>query len=954
MARFFDIDLMEPMNDIFTEKGLVYCSKNGEFVCTLENNSKLVIRRVENGEWLGDVDFDVYDIGHVYLSTKYAVITLRKASSPLIIDLCACKLITVMSYQTSFCCISSDDKVLLVHSQKLLHYHSLPDLKRLISIEYKEIPELVVFDKKNTRIFVVSKNTKELICFSLILEKKICKEKSIFQDSSIIDIKIASNDQTLLVCCLYCIYVVDLKNDEFKISFQFDSTSIEKAFKLTSTPRTASTSSASSLSTNGSNFNNRNVFTGFGFTLNCQIIYATFYTNLICFDASTGKIKRIFQATLAANRILKSFSSYISDTIVSLLDDGTVLVWNLENIDIQLKFEDMKMFSDQVSDCLLPQTPFDSVNNSKIAISYTKVSPDLHVHNLEDGFTLKSLLKTHYNEEKDDPLTITVKLIVSDDNLSYICIVYDVEDFVGKNNDHESDFIKRVCSIINTNSEEYKVIETFSYLIKNESRFEIKAQFFTKSTGNVKETFLLIHTISCINDFDAFNKLPLDWTDFETNVQVYGPFKEIARRGITEKLTLFDEFQIKGECLQEDFIITKDYYYAALMQECNKLYDKLEPSKIKAKSYSISLKIYEPFENKTPKSPVQIFDLNEFLDIDSYSEGNTYLDMREINNGHLLLVYSKEGALSSEAKAKNKNPFRKIITTFEYDYKRFRFNRDIKTNKGAIIYNPVNNQVVKHYSSFLNDLSNVERLVCSNNYIVDHFFNIFNLRDGKIFKKINITSTLLDFTWTRFMLDARYLICVSIDKTKVFIIRCYDSCIVSSFRINDVISCLRLGESDRTLILGTINGNVLGFKLLIDLEFNEAISTFSGNYRLNKKKKSDDEQISITIPKSNQQLRVYSVRSKVTNDQSNIDNDRKRLSYSAHAHRLLKARETYSSMDTSSQFTSSSMSMYNNSIETFNGSSYHSGIAKYHLYNITTGIKHSNLRNTSTRACIIS
>ena len=98
----------------------MYCSKNGEFACTIEKNSRLIIKRIENGELYGIVNFEMCDIGHVHVSLNYFTITLKKGPSPLVIDLKESKLLKTLPYHTCFCCISPDDKVLIIHSENLL------------------------------------------------------------------------------------------------------------------------------------------------------------------------------------------------------------------------------------------------------------------------------------------------------------------------------------------------------------------------------------------------------------------------------------------------------------------------------------------------------------------------------------------------------------------------------------------------------------------------------------------------------------------------------------------------------------------------------------------------------------------------------------------------------------------------------------------------------------------
>jgi len=307
------------------------------------------------------------------MSTKYATITLRKSPSPLIIDLNACKLLKTMPYQTYYSCISPDDKVVLIHSENYINYFLLPSLERVIRLESYEIPELTVFCKNNTKIFVLARGTKQVTYYNLNLEKKSQKVSQILQDRHIMDMKASFDESFLLVCSLYSIYIVNIKNKDAEILFILKASDMDRFFNLSdeiniltldsfnTTSKVESSSAGSSslsmasineimpASENLMKTNVKNVFTGFGSISKSNIIYATIYTYLVCYSGETGEILRFFQSTLSANRIIRSYSSSCSDTLVSVLDNDKILVWNLKSVELKdMRFDDTKIHNDSV------------------------------------------------------------------------------------------------------------------------------------------------------------------------------------------------------------------------------------------------------------------------------------------------------------------------------------------------------------------------------------------------------------------------------------------------------------------------------------------------------------------------------------------------------------------------------------------------------------------------------
>ena len=455
------------------------------------------------------------------------------------------------------------------------------------------------------------------------------------------------------------------------------------------------------------------------------------------------------------------------------------------------------------------------------------------------------------------------------------------------------------------------------------SRFTIQANFLNNS---VKDLFLVLKIVSCINDIDPYNVKELDWTDFETSIKVFGPFNTKSL-----SLSLYDEFKMFGEALNESICLTGDNYFGSIMQECNKLYDKQELNVVKAKRYDINFNLCDLFDKNKESSKVQLFSLNEFLTYEETISGKyTYIDLRALQNNNFLIIYSKQGFCSGE----NTNKLRH----YEYDYSCYKFNRDIKTTKGAIIYDPRTNKVIKQLKDIFMKETNVESLLfCNQGYALDNLWNLYSINTGQLIHKIQTNPIVkLNFSFTQFILGGRYFLTTSEDTKMVYVIRCYDSFIVASIRIDDCINCLKTGDSDRIILVGTKNGHIIGSIFLIDLEFDDAIKNYVGFCRVQSKRVKALKKSTSKVGKIDSEEVVVS--------KENLNHDLKRAIHSAHAHRQLRSKE--------SLLSASSFIGQNSSVNIFNNaaSDFHIGIAKTNLTRITSGIKNSPI---STRACQI-
>lgn len=812
-------------------------------------------------------------------------------------------MIKTLPYPTCFCALSPDDTVIVVHSETSLNYHSIPSFDRLITLDSPEIPEKILFVDKNRRLFVLSKDTKQITYFKLILEKKIKTSEHVLQDPNIFDMIISKDESMLIVCALYCVYVIDIKT-ALNIKFKINLNEVESYINLD--PKLTDDSLASF------NLNKpqpKNTFTGFGCTSNQAVVYATMYTYLVCYDAHSGQLLRVFLSTLSANRIIKSISSRLEDLVVSLLDNGKILVWNLEAIVYKdIRFEDQKIFNSKIDACYLPQISHNSNKNSNLCLAYSRAYPDAKTLQSKHNFHSKSVVKACYYEKNDNPFTSQIKLANLDDNGKFCFLVVDVDDFNGKKYPEEEGFYKKICSIIDLGNEN-RVVDEFSYVARKNSRLEIKAKFITKKTGSMEEVYLVIKQVSCLNDFDAFSGQNLDWTEFETCVKIMGPVNSHV-----SKVELFDEFKLNGDSLEENFCINKNFIFASLIQECSKLYDKQIAGLVKAKRVDVHLDLYDLFESKEKQLKVQIFSLSEFLTSEENSGGkNVFIDIRVLGDENFFLVYSKNGYGKEDS------------NNFEFDLESLKFKRNIQGPKAALIYNPHSNQVIKKFSSIFSPEIDIDRVIFSQgDFVMDNQLNLYDLKNNNLVKNFLSISTKFDFSFVRFISNGRYFLTCTPERKKILLIRCYDSALVASVRLADVVSCLSIGENERTILIGTENGYVLPLKLVIDLENNEAINSYIKFYR------NAQDYISPSI-------------SSFDSKSADLKNDLKRVSHSAHAHRALKTAES------KQVFLTRQSSYFSSNYSKFE-SDFHSGLSKLNLTQISSGIKQTS---SPSRACII-
>jgi hypothetical protein len=160
------------------------------------------------------IDLDLNEISSLTMYAKHALINFRKAPSPLLIHLQNCKILELFPYQTSFSCLSPDETVVLIHSNADLHYHTNTalGLDRKLVMPCPEIPHSAVFTRQNTSVFLLLRDTRQLVLYTVDLAKSAWKSQYVLQDRDIQEVQSSPDESWLLVRALTAIYVVDTQS----------------------------------------------------------------------------------------------------------------------------------------------------------------------------------------------------------------------------------------------------------------------------------------------------------------------------------------------------------------------------------------------------------------------------------------------------------------------------------------------------------------------------------------------------------------------------------------------------------------------------------------------------------------------------------------------------------------------------------------------------------------------
>lgn len=467
-------------------------------------------------------------------------------------------------------------------------------------------------------------------------------------------------------------------------------------------------------------------------------------------------------------------------------------------------------------------------------------------------------------------------------------------NYRGKLLNEESDFVKRQCLLFDLKANDRR-IELVSFIVRKNSSFRIQPRF----VGHDQRTYLILKIVSSLSDFDPyFSMTELDWTGFEGVVKVFGPIEVNSC-----DVHLYKEIKLAGEALENELCITNSNVFASLTHECAKLMDDEQMNVIRARRFSVHLNVSPIFGATTN---MQRYTLSEFLSNDECASRSQFLDLRLFQNDLLFITYSKDA----------------VSNSFTYDYREFKFKRDARCQKAAFVYDPLRKVVVRRLINVFFDETNIETVVFSDLFALDHAWNVFSLKTGACELNMRQRSLTCDHSLAHFLMQGRYLVSYSKTNTRLYVLRTSDSFVVASCKLSDDVTTLGVGEADRTILIGTQSGRVVGFKLVVDLEQTQSIDVYIKFYRTGRGCESDLRRANSDAPRTG------------------LQSDLRRIAHSALEYRQLKSREQVYSRLSGSKCSHSS-----------NGAgSVQNGVAKANLNTLSVGIRYAN---SHTRACII-
>ncbi len=303
--QIWDVSQGEPKHSLELPAGSnVYPTLNGTFINLIKDNKYLQTFRLDSGELYGEVAFGHGNIGCIAVGNKYVAIAFREAPGPCILDIEARIMLHKMSFQSTTVVISDDDRYILCNSGQIITLHELPLLERKCVIQCKDIPTKIVFTKSNYKFYVMFRS-KEVQCMDINPTNRKAKTTSLLQDIEMKDFVLSYMQNMLLVRAARCIYVYDTNKNKMM-------------HRIVRMPP-------------GVFLEQLSIYKEARFTKDDKFIVAARHTYMGVWFSETGEPVRLLQSVVSP--IEKIFTSNIVNKAITLLEDNSIQVWNLDNVE---------------------------------------------------------------------------------------------------------------------------------------------------------------------------------------------------------------------------------------------------------------------------------------------------------------------------------------------------------------------------------------------------------------------------------------------------------------------------------------------------------------------------------------------------------------------------------------------------------------------------------------------
>ena len=290
--------------DIMLPVGDVRPTKDGRYINILVNDRSVKTYRSNCGVLHGEVEFSHGKVSNIKVSNKYIAFVQYKGAGPCVIDIERSEILHKFKYHTHAVAISEDEKYVAFNAERNILLYELPVMERKCVATASDVAHEILFVNDASKCYVMTK-TKivESISFDVVNRKFKCK--GILTDMNAKKCVLSNSKNLLIVQCDKVLHVIDTAIDKVRTRFQ----------KL---PPGVFVDSSST-------------FSGSGFSPDDSMIIATRYTYMIVWDAQTCAPIRVLQTSVSP--MVRLFTSDSINKVVTVLENETFQVWDLENLD---------------------------------------------------------------------------------------------------------------------------------------------------------------------------------------------------------------------------------------------------------------------------------------------------------------------------------------------------------------------------------------------------------------------------------------------------------------------------------------------------------------------------------------------------------------------------------------------------------------------------------------------
>ena len=366
-VRVWELSHGDARPDMMMPVGEIHPTRNGKYLNVFQNDKSVKIFKSDCGELHGEVEYGYGVMSALDVSNKYLVFAIEKRTGPYVIDIERKFLLHKFSFHTHAVAINPDDTHLTFNTGRTLVLYQLPLMERRCVAEASDVPQDIVFISATLTCFVLTKSKMvESIFFDTISRK--FKLNSILYDLDIKEMIMSHTEKYVLFRAGRSLHQVDVNTEKVLRKYQ-------------QLPQGVFVDPQSS-------------FTGAGFTPDDEFIVASRYTFVAVWDCKTGDPLRVLHSSISP--ITKMFTSDAVNKAVSLLENNTFQVWNLDNIDTDI------LHANEVLSAPVKHVNLSSAN--RIAC-FDNTIPEVKIINTDDG-RVKDILQ--HSNQPDIKLTTTL------------------------------------------------------------------------------------------------------------------------------------------------------------------------------------------------------------------------------------------------------------------------------------------------------------------------------------------------------------------------------------------------------------------------------------------------------------------------------------------------------------------------------------------------------------------